>query len=462
MALEIGPERRVTYRATVFLAAVLAAFGFGLMALRAPEAAPELKAQDALARLAPRPARPDVVVVALDAAGAAKHGPISKWPRSLLAAGLRRIEAGKPTAVVLDMALTDRTRTGDEALWRAMADRRNVLLGMAFDADRPQRYTPGDIRSLVFLEKSALAGGLTLGAEMPEFSYPLFEPPVSDFTQAARGVGVFARETDPDGVLRRSRLVYRSTVSYPASTKPLVGKFPQSKLDDGLPVALTGLPLSAALSVFGVEKDAVLVSAGRDVRIAGNLTPPVIIPVGGQGEMLIRFAPPGAVPGISFGDVLTGKVKPDFFAGKTVLIGATAPDDPATTFTPTPVGRMPRVEVTANALDTILDRAYVRVVSGDRNLTAGVMILLGLVAGLLLMLVSGVRAALVAAVLLLAYLALCYGLFAAGHLLLPILPGVLVILTTFLVGLLLFLGPLRPRVVAAPPGYIPPPPDAVH
>ncbi len=462
MALEIGPERRVTYRAIVFLAAVLAALGFALMALRAPDAAPELKAQDALARLAPRPARPDVVIVALDAAGAAKYGPISKWPRSLLAAGLRRVEAGKPAAVVLDLALTDRTHAGDEALWRTMANRRNVLLGMAFDADRPQRYTPDDIRSLVFLEKSALAGGLTLSAEMPEFSYPLFEPPVSDFTQSARGVGVFVRETDPDGVLRRSRLVYRSVVSYPASTRPLRGRFPQSQLDDGRPVALTGLPMSAALSVFGVEKDAVLVSAGRDVRIAGNLTPPVIIPVGGQGRMLIRFAPPGAVPAVPFGDVVAGKVKPDFFAGKTVLIGATAPDDPATTLAPTPVGRMPRVEATANALDTILDRAYVRVVSRDRNLTLGVMILLGLVSGLVLMLVSGLRAALVAAALLLAYLILCYALFSAGHLLLPLLPGLLVVLTTFLVGLLLSLGPLRPRVVAAPPGYIPPPPGAVR
>ena len=79
-------------------------------------------------------------------------------------------------------------------------------------------------------------------------------------------MGVFDRETDPDGVLRRARLVYRSTVQYPAATQPLRGKFPQSQLDDGKPVALTNLALMAALSVFHVDKDVVAVSSGNDVR----------------------------------------------------------------------------------------------------------------------------------------------------------------------------------------------------
>ena len=239
MINELGPERNVTYRAIVFLAALFAAFGFGLLALYSPEAAPELKAQDVLARLAPRPARPDVVLVALDGSSVAQYGPIKSLPRSVLAAGLRRIEAGKPAAVVFDLALTSRTHSGDEGLWRTMANNRNVLLGMAYDAARPQSYTPDDIRSLVFLEKFALAGNLTLDSQLQEFPYYLFEPPISDFTGAARGVGVFDRETDADGILRRARLVYRSTVSYPAATKPLRGKFPQSQLDDGKPVALT-------------------------------------------------------------------------------------------------------------------------------------------------------------------------------------------------------------------------------
>lgn len=462
MFTELGPERRIQYRAVVFIVAIAAAFGFGLLAVNAPESSPELKAQDVLARLAPRPARQDVVIVSLDQNSVAQYGSIKAWPRSVLAAGLRRIEAGKPSSVVFDLALTQRTHSGDESLWRTMANNRNVLLGMAYDADRPQIYTPDDIRSLVFLEKFALAGNLTLDSQLQEFPYYLFEPPVSDFTGSARGVGVFNRETDPDGILRRSRLVYRSTVQYPVATQPLRGKFPQSQLDDGKPVALTNLSLMAALSTFHVDKDRVAVSSGNDVRVLGNLTPPVIIPVGKQSRMLIRYALPGSFPTYSFHDVVIGKIKPETFAGKVVLIGATAPDDPATSLAVTPVGRLPRVEVTANALSTILDRSYVQVVSDSRYRALGVMIVLGLVTGLLLMLVSGGRAALVTIALLLAYLLLCWALFASGHLLLPILPAVLTILTTFLIGLLLYLGPMRPTALASAPGYVPPPQDMVR
>ena len=454
---EVGPERRPVYKLAVVLAALAAASGFGLLALNAPRFGPELKAEDVLARSALRPARPDVVIVALDADSVSKYGPIKSWPRSVLAGGLRRIEAGKPNGVVLDLALTQRTKTGDEGLWRTMANNKNVLLGMAYDAARPAVYTPDDIRSLVFLEKFALAGNLTLGGQLPQFPYYSFTPPVSDFTGSARGVGVFDRETDGDGVLRRARLIYRSTVQYPAATQPLRGKFPQSQLDGGQPVALTNLALIAALADFHVDKDVVQVSSGNVVDVAGNLTPPVIIPINAQGMALIRYAAPGAYQTYSFGDVVLGKVKPDVFAGKTVLLGATAPEDEATSVAQTPPGPMPRVEVTANALSTILDRSYVRVVAEHRPRLLGTMILIALVTGLALMLVSGRWTVVVSLVLLLAYLAACWGFFTAGHLLLPILPGVLVILTTGLVSLLLYFGPLRPTLLRASPMAVPDP-----
>lgn len=462
MMTELGPERKPAYRLVVFLVAIAAAFGWGLMALNAPRAEPELKAQDALARLALRPSRPDVVLVALDGNSVAQHGPIQSWPRSVLAAGLRRVEAGKPASVVFDLALTRRTHSGDDRLWKTMANNRNVLLGMAYNADRSQSYTPDDIRSLVYLEKFALAGNLTLGGQLQQFPYYLFEPPVSDFTQSARGVGVFDRETDPDGVVRQARLFYRSVVEYPAPTKPLRGRFPQSQLDDGQPVALTNLAMMAALADFHVDKDVVRVSSGNQVSIAGNLTPPVEIPINTQGMMLIRYAAPNAFPTYSFHDVVTGKVKSEVFAGKTVLIGATDTTDGATSPEATPVGSMPRVEVTANALSTVLDRSYVQVIAAQRPHLLGVMIVIGLVTGLLLMLVSGVRSLLVSLFLLLVYLGLCWALFALGHRLLPILPGALVILTTFLISLLLYFGPFHPTRLRASPTYMPPPADVVH
>jgi len=462
MFTELGPERKPAYKLVIFAVAIVSAFGFGVMALKAPRAEPELRAQDTLARLAVRPARPDVVIVALDQNSVQQYGPIKSWPRSMLAAGLRRVESGKPSAVVLDLALTQRTHSGDESLWQTMANSRNVLLGMAFNADRPQSYTPDDIRSLVFLEKYALAGNLTLGGQLQQFPYFLFEPPMSDFTGSARGVGVFDRETDPDGVVRQARLFYRSMVQYPAPTKPLRGKFPQSQLDDGKPVALTNLALMTALADFHVDKDVVEVSSGNQVSIAGNLTPPVQIPINTQGMMSVRYAAPGAFTTYAFHDVVTGKVKSAVFADKTVLFGATAPSDEAASLEMTPLGSMPRVEVTANALSTILDRSYVQVIAAQRSHLLGVMIVIGLITGLVLMMVSGVRAFLFTLLLLFVYLGFCWALFAMGHLLLPILPGVLVILTTFLISLLLYFGPFHPTRLRASPTYMPPPSDVMR
>lgn len=465
MAMTTRPERSLGYRAIVFTFAVLASALAYLLTANRPQAAPEAAAYDVLARTATRPVRPDVVLLALDDASVKKYGPIKSWPRSLLAQGVRRAGQGGAKLVVVDLKLDRRTKTGDEALWRTMANRRNVVLGMAYDAARdPNRLTADDIRGLVFLEKVAIADNLTLDAQRTDhFPYYLFEPPVSDFTQSAAGVGVFDRETDGDGILRNARLIYTSKVEYPPATTKIRGKFPTSNLADGVPVALPNLALVAALRAFNVDKNSVHVVAGDVVHLAGNISPPVDTPVDEQGRMLIRFSgPAGTYPTYSFLDVVTGKAKPDF-RNKIVLVGATAAGDEATDRTPTPFpAQMPRVEVTANALATLLDRSYVNVVNRHPAHLLGTLLIVGLLVGLCLMFVSGGRAALVALLLLLGYAAACYGCFALGHLLLPILPGFLIILLTFLVSLALFLGPFRPVRIAVSPTYVPPPSNAVH
>ncbi|MGC4099401.1 MAG: hypothetical protein QM706_20040 [Nitrospira sp.] len=129
---------------------------------------------------------------------------------------------------------------------------------------RCDEATADDIRSLLFLEKAAIADNLTLDAQhTQQFTYSLFEPPQSDFTGSAAGVGVFLRETDTDGILRDARLVYPSKVEYPPSTTPLRGKQPVSNLADGAPVALPNLALMSALRVFDQDKGMVRVDAGE-------------------------------------------------------------------------------------------------------------------------------------------------------------------------------------------------------
>ena len=452
----IGPERLLSYRIIVFLSAVVIAIALGMMVSRSPVAGIEAKTEDSLARLATKPARADVVILALDDASVKKYGPVKSWPRSVLASGLRRVEKAGAKWVVMDLALDKRTRAGeDAALWREMANNRNVVLGMAYDAAGQPVYTPDFIRSLIFLEKYVIADNLTFGVNTPQFPYYLFEPPVSDFTGSSRGVGVFDRETEPDGTVRAARLVYLSKVEYPAADRPLRGKFPQSQLADGAPVAVPNLAMVAALRNFGLDKDRIHVVTGDTVSVSGNIDPPVNVPIDDEGRMLIRFyGGPGHYLQYSFADLMNGKVPDGAFKGKTVLIGATAANDAATDPRATPMpGRMPRVEITANAIATLLDRSYY---SRYPHRVMGIMIIVGVVAGLALMFVSGGRAALVTLLLLAVYGGLAYFLYASGHTMLPLLPGFVTVLLPFLIGLLLYLGPMKPVTIETAPAYEPP------
>ena len=463
MAYQIAPERRLAYRLIVFLVAVASALGFGLMAATNPRNGAEMQAEDALARLAPRPARPDIVLVAADEASVGQYGPVKSWPRSLLADGLRRVEAGKPKVVVLDLPLATRTRTGDESLWRVMANNRNVVLGMAYNADRTPPFTADDVRALRYLQKFAFTSALTFGTQTQVFPWTDFEPPVSDFTGSSRGVGVFDRETDPDGIVRDARLFYVSVVQEPNPLPPLPGKFPPSPLADGASVALPNLALVAGQRVFDLDKDYVVIRADRTVHLAGNLNPPVDVPVDEQGRMQIRYAgPSGHALAYSFQDVAAGKVGPETFRDKVVLMGVTAAGDPASDMRPTPFGEMPRVEITANALQTLMDRTDYELVTAHRRHTLGVMFLIGLAVGLTLMLFSRGQVLLAALLLAVGDLALCYGCLVAGHAMLPLLPGLLTILVTLAVALALSLGPFRPVYVPVSPTYVPPPSDVVH
>ncbi len=456
--MKIGPERLPVYRVVVLLTALASAlFAYALLS-RGPQPAAELAASDAVTRLSARPLRPDIVVVALDSASVNRYGPIARWPRSLLAQGLARTEKLGAKVAVFDLALGSR-RPGDEALWRTMASRRNVVLGMGYEPARLAKASADDTRGLVFLERDALADHLTLGPQTQTFGWPLFDPPVSDFTGSARGVGVFVRETDPDGILRNARLVYTSKVDY-SGLPPLSGKAPQSRLADGVPVALPSLALVTALRTLGLDKDSVQVVTGETVRLAGNLTPPVNVPVDAQGQMRIRFAGAASHDTLySFDAVAGGKAKPNLDR-KIVIFGATAPGDPATQMCLTPFGKMPRVFVTASALATLLDRSYVDVVPAHAPQLLGVLLAASLAVGLCLMWVSGGRLAALALVLAIGYVALAWALWAFGSVLLPILPVLFVVLVTTLVALALGFGPFRSRGVGVSPTYVPPPHEA--
>jgi adenylate cyclase len=109
--------------------------------------------------------------------------------------------------------------------------------------------------------------------------------------------------------------------------------------------------------------------AAWDGPIANNRIPLAgrEIPIDARGDLLVNFAggpyqsAPPAFPVVSFVDVMNGRVPPETFRGKLVLIGITATGFADDYWTPTSVkGKMPGVEVHAHAIDTILRGDFIR------------------------------------------------------------------------------------------------------
>jgi len=78
-----------------------------------------------------------------------------------------------------------------------------------------------------------------------------------------------------------------------------------------------------------------------------------------EGAMRISFAGgPGVYPKYSVVDVLDGRVSPDVFTDKIVVVGAVSPSLHDDHLTPVRTGQMPGLEVHANAIGTFLGRDF--------------------------------------------------------------------------------------------------------
>ena len=221
---------------------------------------------DAAQRLMPPAASHDVVIVAIDSESLEAIG---SWPwlRSTDAALLQAICRQRPAAVGLDMAFTER---GSDTAG-------NVALAKAIRAC-------GDRVALPVLIENRRSGGPPLEA--------LPMPPLSESAAALGRVGV---EPGADGIVRRIWL-------WEGVGEPVWPLMAQRLL------ALAGLPAPGATpqEAPATELSHPYALVGRDPR-------------------LLRFlGPPGTVPRLSAGSLLSGDAPADALTGRIVLVGATA------------------------------------------------------------------------------------------------------------------------------------------
>lgn len=425
-----------TYRAICFVAALALAGFLFLLARGSLTSPPELRAWDMLFRVrGALPVRSDFILVAGDEKSIRALGR-PPWPRRIWADGVRAIHRGGPRAIILDQffAKRDTAHPGSDAtLWKALAEARDVFLPVIHRSPAEKALTRDDLRGLVALEKSTVNTPFTRLSSTPDYAWIGFNPPVSDFAVSARGLGVSTVEAaaDADGVIRRVRTGWVSPIQYPASP-PL----PEPSKLFGNTGVVPGLSVIASIFAFDVDKTALTYRFGDHLLIAGSLKPPVLIPIDAAGNMVIDYiGPAGRIPRYSLVDVARGHVPAATFKGKLVFMGLIAGPLQEAEPLPTPCGPMPRVEITANAVHSILTRSYLFVETQRSPLAY--LLAFGLVLGIVVPLFRPGIDALVALLLLLLYLAIAVLMLRFGHVLLPVLPAALLAVGFYLLALLL-------------------------
>ncbi|MHB0999812.1 MAG: CHASE2 domain-containing protein [Armatimonadota bacterium] len=355
-------ENTPLYRAGIFLLMMilgLLAYGLYTWAWESPA---ELAAYDMMLRMRPTPMpRNDIAILAIDKKTTDSMGRLP-WSRDDHARIIRALQRGGARYIVYDMLFaqpdTDHPG-GDEALWRAMISAGNVFMPMAYDPLRKKEWDPGDIRALIGLERFAVTDRIAYAENTPFFRYYYFITPWADFVNASAGIGGIVSTTRGPGVVRDAQISYLTRVRYPIPNQALPGTMRMPKFNDRT-VVLPGLPLVITRAIVEVDKDLIETSFGNRVSFLADLNPHIDIPVNNEGQMMINYAgPAGSYRYISATDLLNNRVDEGTFADKIVFVGVTDLSSPLAAYVNTPYSSTPRVEITANALGTILDRSYI-------------------------------------------------------------------------------------------------------
>jgi len=181
-------------------------------------------------------------------------------------------------------------------------------------------------------------------------------PSLKNLSQAAENSGYFNAFPDPDGVIRWSPLVIKMGEHYYYSLA--IGTLLQY---------LDMPPVKLSVAEYGVES----------IQL-GDLP----IPVDESGRLLINYMGPAKTfPHYSITDILHGRLSPDLFKDRIVIIGATATGIYDLRVTPFS-NVYPGVEIHANVVDNILHQNFLEHSAWVTFLDVFLIIVLGLAVGL--------------------------------------------------------------------------------
>ncbi len=364
-------ERLLHSKALRGAAVALAAFALTLLlwlagAFRGLEA----KSWDARLRLFADPSRanPDIVLLAVDQTSLDvyedQQGLPWPWPRQIYSAVLDFLSAGGAKAVFFDIFMTESSAYGiedDAHLADAVSRAGNVFFPL-FLSREERAAADASADDAAVLNEALATSALSPDRPVPPRALHTLRSvtlPVDVLAASARGLANVQFEPDPDAIYRRLPLVFRFG-----------------------PLTLPSLPLALA--------DFITAAAAPAAEPACHPLDLTRVPFDPSGRMILRFhGPIGTFKTYSIAAIINSQaqieeglapqIDPALFAGKTVIIGTTAPG--LFDLRPTPFGGVyPGMEILATALDNLLDAEYIR--PAPAALTVAALLLLALLAGL--------------------------------------------------------------------------------
>ncbi|HID28879.1 MAG TPA: CHASE2 domain-containing protein, partial [Desulfobacterales bacterium] len=329
----------------------------------------ELKFYDVMMSLREDPEGPsDLVLVDIDDESIEKlgHWP---WRRSLIAKGIRKINAGLPRVIGLNLILSEPQNTTilrelkdlegiftravldhagdkgpmflqamndaqtrlnhDKRLAEALKESGKVVLPILFKEQTAERAATRETEE-VLIYQSIQSISSPKGFQCPQANETLL--PIPAFMRVSKGVGHINRAYDIDGTTRREVLLYGFNGLY-----------------------IPSYTLRLAALYLNVPQDKIRADLGSAVYLGS-----IKIPTTSHSELLVSFkGARGVFKRYSYLDVMNNKIPLSVFKNKLVLVSASA----AGIINPlsTPVHpAMPAGEFSAHTIWTILNKKFVR------------------------------------------------------------------------------------------------------
>lgn len=328
----------------------------------------ELKFYDVMINLRSEPQNPSkIVIVDIDDDSIEKLGRWP-WPRSLLATGVKKIDAGNPRVIGLNLILSEPEKSSGlkvlKRLKKLLAETMDdspggkgaVLLKamntaqIELDNDKKladSLQASGKVVLPVFFKESAFSMGrskntdkLLGGRSITNVTNPEDQdcfhasdmiPPIPAFMEASEGIGHINLGYDMDGTARRERLLYEYRGLY----------FPSYSL-------------KLAAVYMNIPNKKIKVELGTRINLGA-----IEIPTTWLTEMMLSFkGPRGSFKRYSYFDVINDKIPSGVFKNKLVLVSASASGIMNPLSTPTDP-TMPVGEFSANAVWSILNHKYI-------------------------------------------------------------------------------------------------------